>query len=149
MRTHTSIKEIAHESGISTGNVERILTIDLQMRKLCARWIPHKLTDSQRLARLKMSQELLKEYSNAFPRRLYEFFTRDETWTSYNEPERKSATCTWVGINDDELRTPPSKKARPDRLDGRYCTQFSLMHMDQWLKYAYLRPKSNRGVLCH
>ena len=39
---HCSIKEIAHESGISTGSVERILTIDLQMRKLCARWIPHK-----------------------------------------------------------------------------------------------------------
>ena len=112
---HCSIKDIAYESGISTGSVERILTIDLQMRKLCARWIPHKLTESQRLARLKMSKELLKEYSNADPRRLYEIFTGDGTWISYNEPERKSATCTWVGKNDDGSRNPPSKKARPDR----------------------------------
>ena len=93
---HCSIKEIAHESRISTGSVERILTIDLQMRKLCARWTPHKLTDSQRLARLKMSKELLKEYSNADPRRLHEIFTRDEKMTTDQE-------------------NPPSKKARPDR----------------------------------
>ena len=76
---HCSIKEIAHESGISTGSVERILTIDLQMQKVCACWIPHKLTDSQRLASLKMSKELLKEYSNADPKRLYEIFTAEET----------------------------------------------------------------------
>ena len=85
------------------------------MRKLCTRWIPHKLPESQRLARLKMSKELLKEYSNADPRRLYEKFTGDETWIGYNEPERKSATCTWVGKNDDGSRKPPSKKARSDR----------------------------------
>ena len=66
------------------------------MRKLCERWISHKLNDFQRLARLKMSKELLKEYSNADPRRLYGIFTGDETWISHNEPERKSVTCTWV-----------------------------------------------------
>ena len=112
---HCNIKEIALESGISTGSVERILTMDLQMRKLCARWIPHKLSDSQRLTRLKMSKELLKEYSHADSRRLYEIFTGDETWISYNEPERKSVTCAWVGKNEDGSRKPPTKKARPDR----------------------------------
>ena len=78
------------------------------MRKLCARWIPNKLTES-RLARLKMSKELLKEYSNADPRRLYEIFTGDETWISYNEPERKSIICTWVGKMTTDQENPLKK----------------------------------------
>ena len=88
-----------------------------------------------------MSKELLKDYGNADPRRLYEIFTGGETWISYNEPERKTATCTWVGKNDDGSRKPPSKNPGPIGLDGRYCIQFSLMYMDQWLKYAYLKAK--------
>ena len=88
-----------------------------------------------------MSKELLKEYSHADSRRLYEIFTGNETWISYNEPERKSATCAWVGKTRTDQENPLRKKPGPIGLDGRFCTLFFSMHMDQWLKFAYLKGK--------
>ena len=66
-----------------------------------------------------MAKELLKEYSRTDSRRLYEIFAGDETWINYAEPERKSATCAWVGTNEDGTRKPHPKKYSPIGLEER------------------------------
>ena len=46
-------KQIEHATKLSSGTVNEILTRKLKYRKLCARWIPHSLTNEQKQARVK------------------------------------------------------------------------------------------------
>ena len=43
-----SVKNIASCTGISEGSVQTILKKRLDLRKVCARWIPHLLTEKQK-----------------------------------------------------------------------------------------------------
>ena len=57
-----SVKDIASCTGISEGSVQTILKKRLDLRKVCARWVPHLLTEEQKTQRLKCARELLKTY---------------------------------------------------------------------------------------
>jgi hypothetical protein len=52
----SSKKAIARELSIHPSTVKRKLTENLGMRKVSFKWIPHKLTDLQKAARVEMSQ---------------------------------------------------------------------------------------------
>ena len=43
-----SVKDIASCTGISEGSVQTILKKGLDPRKVCARWVPHLLTEEQK-----------------------------------------------------------------------------------------------------
>ena len=57
-----SVKDIASCTGISEGNVQTTLKKRLDLKKVCARWVPHLLTEGQKTQRLKCAWELLKTY---------------------------------------------------------------------------------------
>ena len=57
-----SVKDIASCTGISEGSVQTILKKRLDLRTVCARWVPHLLTEEQKTHRLKCARELLKTY---------------------------------------------------------------------------------------
>ena len=61
-----SVKDIASCTGISEGSMQTILKKRLDLRKVCARWVPHLLTEEQKTQRLKCAQELLKTVLSAF-----------------------------------------------------------------------------------
>ena len=48
-----SVKDIASCTGISKGSVQTILKKRLDLRKVCARWVPHLLTEQQKTQCLK------------------------------------------------------------------------------------------------
>jgi hypothetical protein len=54
------VREIAETIGISRERVEYILHEELDMKKLCARWVPCLLTADQKRARIKFSEQCLK-----------------------------------------------------------------------------------------
>ena len=47
-----SIEHISDATQLSWSSVQRIVTIDLQKRSVCAKWIPHKLTDVHKQQRV-------------------------------------------------------------------------------------------------
>jgi len=53
------VREIAETIGISKERVGYILHEELDMKKLCARWVPHLLTD-QKHTRIKISEQCLE-----------------------------------------------------------------------------------------
>ena len=57
-----TVKDIASCTSISEGSVQTILKKRLDLRKVCARWAPHFLTEEQKTQRLKCARELLKTY---------------------------------------------------------------------------------------
>ena len=84
------VREIAESIGISKKHVGYILHEELDMKKLCANWVPRLLTADQKRIRMKISEQCLERFNKNetdFVRR--RFITTDETWTHHYTPESK------------------------------------------------------------
>ena len=81
-----SVRDIAYCTGISDGSVQTILKKRLDLRKVCARWVPHLLTEEQKTQCLKCARELLKTYKTFKAVIVGLFLTGDETWIHMFEP---------------------------------------------------------------
>ena len=90
-----SVKDIASCTGISEGSVQTILKRRLDLRKVCARWVPHLLTEKQKTQRLKCARELLKPYKGCNSRVISNLLTGDETWVHMFEPQRRADNKQW------------------------------------------------------
>ena len=90
-----SVKDIASCTGISEGNVQTILKKHLDLKKFCARWVPHLLTEEQKTQCLKCAWELLKTYKGCNSRVISNFLTGDETWVHMFEPQRRADNKQW------------------------------------------------------
>ena len=55
-----SVKDIVSCTGISEGSVQTILKKHLDLRKVCARWVPHLLTEEQKTQCLKCARNFWK-----------------------------------------------------------------------------------------
>ena len=77
-----SVKDIASCIGISEGSVQKLLKKKqrLDLRKVCARWVPHLFTEEQKTQRLKCPRELLKTYKGCNSLVISNLLTGDETW---------------------------------------------------------------------
>ena len=84
-----SVKDIASCTGISEGSVQTIL------KKVCARWVPHLLTEEQKTQCLKCARELLKTYKGCNSRVISNLLTGDETWVHMFEPQRRADNKQW------------------------------------------------------
>jgi len=84
----SSLKFIQIELNISKTSIYRILTEHLGLQKVCARFVPHKLTGVQKLLRIQHSKDIIKE-AKKYPNFLYKIVTSDETWYFQYDPETK------------------------------------------------------------
>ena len=103
-----SIEMIAEHTGLSYGNVRRILTEDLKMRRILAKWVPHELSQAQMDERKETSLFLLKKLKQLGSDGRKCIVTGDETYLYLNMPEtRRSASALgagkWVNPSDSEV----------------------------------------------
>ncbi|GFX77324.1 protein GVQW3 [Trichonephila clavipes] len=101
-----SIQQIADTLHMSTFAVHRIMTEDLQMRKVCAKLVPKVLTQDQKELSILRCQELLDLIQNE-PDFLNSVVTGDESWMFEYDPESKRQSCEWHTKS-----SPRHKKAR-------------------------------------
>ena len=97
--------KISEATGVSWSSCQQILTVDLNVRRVAARFVPHLLTQDQENTRLTLCQEL-KNQNESDPNFLSKVITGDESWCY----ETKQASSQW--------KTPTSprpKKARQVR----------------------------------
>ena len=100
-------RHIGQTLDLSKTAVHKILTEDLQMTKVSARWVPRLLTFEQKLVRKNQSYDnlsLFNEDPDGFHAR---FVTVDETWVHHFTPESKMSSMQWKHTD-----SPPPKKAR-------------------------------------
>lgn len=102
-------EELSSELGISEMSVHRILTDKMKMRKICARWVPHLLTQEQKDRRLRIARQLRLRYRREGEDFLRRIVTLDETWARSYEPELKSQSAEW---RREGSPTPRPKKCR-------------------------------------
>ena len=61
---HYTIDELSEVTGVSWSSVQRILTQDLGMRCVAAKFVPRLLTEDQRKSRLAVCHDLKRELEN-------------------------------------------------------------------------------------
>ena len=87
-----SFKDIANCTGISEGSVQTVLKKRLDLRKVCAKWVPHLFTEEQKT---QCAREFLKTYKSCNSRVISNLLTGDETWVHLFEPQRRADNKQW------------------------------------------------------
>ena len=64
-----TMRQIACLVGISLARTHHIVKHVLKMKKICARWIPHILTNEQKQTRVRVAKQLLKMFPKVDKRR--------------------------------------------------------------------------------
>ena len=133
-----SVKDIASCTGISEGSVQTILKTRLDMKKVCARWVPHLFTEEQKTQRLKCARELLITYKGCNNRVISNLLTGDETWVHMFEPQRKADDKQWK--RKDKKKQKKNKQKTSMYCQGNHkfekrCKQFSLIQVGKSFKY--------------
>ena len=82
-----TVQEIEELSGIHSSSVLKILREQLGLRKICACWVPHLLTDEQKQSRVRLASQVIDKYDKCDPCRLEEIVTGDETWIYHFQPD--------------------------------------------------------------
>jgi len=101
------VREIAEIIGISKEHVGYILHEELDMKKLCARWVPCLFTADQKRTCMEISEQCLECFNKNKTDFVHQFITMDETWIHHYTPESKQQSKQWI-----EAACSASKKTR-------------------------------------
>ena len=104
-----TIAELAEATSISWSSCQRILSDDLGMRRVAAKFVPRLLTTEQKEKRLSMCTELKNELESDADL-FSKIITGDETWFYGYDPETKQQSSQWKTKN-----SPRPKKVREVR----------------------------------
>lgn len=104
-----TIHEISALVGIGYGVCQEILTENLKMRRIAAKFVPRLLTTDQKQRRLDVCSEL-RELERTDPSFLSRIITGDESWCYGYDPETKQQSSQWTSP-----QSPRPKKARQVR----------------------------------
>jgi len=99
-----TVRSIAEQMKIDRETVMKILTEDLDMRKVCAKLVPKELTEEK--SRVTICQDLLERQYDILGR----VITGDETWVYLYDPEMKLQSAQWKTAN-----SPRPKKFRQSK----------------------------------
>ena len=85
-----TVQEIVAEVGISTGSGHSILTEDLNLRRMSAKFVPKLLTEQQK----EISEDML-DLANHDHEFIKTIITGDQTWVYGYDPETKFQSSQW------------------------------------------------------
>ncbi|KAL4143360.1 hypothetical protein QTP88_005698 [Uroleucon formosanum] len=101
MKTRFTMTSLAkHFPQISRSLLHEIVSIKLNFRKLCARWVPKILTDEHRVKRQGSALQFLSRYEEEGDKFLSRIVTGNETWVSHVTPESKQQSMEQVLLVD-------------------------------------------------
>ena len=92
---------------ISSGSLTRILHEYLGVRKRCARWVPHNLSEEQKRGRVDWCTHMLGKLDGGRSPRVWDIVTGDETWVYQYDPEMNQQSAVWIFPDEN----PPMKFA--------------------------------------
>ena len=104
-----TIREISEDLNISYGSVQNILTTDLNMKRVSAKFVPHVLTVQKKQQCLSISLELhdCPASESSF---LGNVITGDETWVYGYYPDTRVQSSQWKSPS-----SPHAKRVRQSR----------------------------------
>ena len=97
-----TLRFLSLELGVSYGSAHDIVHEQLGLRKKCARWIPHLLTEEQKSKRVRICRLWLAEFEPNGSKRFSDVATGDECWISFFTTRDKQSNMVW--LSDEEPR---------------------------------------------
>ena len=89
-----TFREMSHELNLSLYAVQSILTKELTMRRVFAKFIPKLLSDEQKQHQLQVAQEMINRSEND-PDLLNRVIAGDESWVYGYDPETNAQSSQW------------------------------------------------------
>ena len=86
-----TLEEIGDCAGANSATTWRILTDELGLRKLEARWVPKALTDEMKRRRVELARQFLRHWAQW----RYQILTCDETHIQYDPPITPRQRAEW------------------------------------------------------
>ncbi|CAF4076146.1 unnamed protein product [Rotaria sp. Silwood2] len=111
---HSTYQQIENILGISSTAINSIIHDYLNLRKVCARWVPHKLIDDQKQLRIQFCHHSLKRFEEDQSRCVFDIITDDESWFYHYDPELKEQSKVWMSTADPR----PTKIHRTKKTDA-------------------------------
>jgi len=105
-------KSIDEQLGISHEQVGSIIHEDLDMRKLCAKWVPKCPNENHKRQWCQSSEQLLEFFRHDPNDFLSRLVTMDETWLYHYDPETKQQSMEWWYSSSPCPKKIPSAKIR-------------------------------------
>ena len=105
-----TIREVCQRVDCSVGTVHTIIHENLNLRRLCARWIPKMMSECQKAQRVESCQRFVQRFEREGEYFLSRIVTADETWISLYESESKEQSTMWK-----TLGSPSPKKFKVSR----------------------------------
>ena len=90
-----TVRSTAEQVNIDRETVGKILTEDLDMRKVCAKLVPKELTEEQKQRRVTICQDLLESQGDILGR----VIRGDGKWVYQYDPEPKRQSEQWKTPN--------------------------------------------------
>ena len=100
-----TVRLLSDELGLNRNSVWQIITEDLGMHKVCAKMVPKRLNDDQKMRRMQVCQDILENFDSN-PDFQKKVITGDETWVFEYDFETKRQSLHWKSP-----QSPPIKKA--------------------------------------
>ena len=100
-----TVRELTEECGISVGSCQSILTEELKVHRVAAKFVPHLMTSDQQAHRVQVIQDLL-DHSENDKEFLSKIITGDESWVYGYDMETKVQSSLWTSKT-----SPRPKKA--------------------------------------
>ena len=89
-----TVRMIADELGMNSERVRKIITKDLEMRKICVKMVPRLLNGGQEERHVQMCQDILEQLETE-PNLLKRAVTGDESWIFKYDPLSKRQSLEW------------------------------------------------------
>ena len=86
---HITVREVSQRVDCSVGTVHTKIHENLNMRRLCARWIPKMLLECQKAQRVESCRRFVQPFEREGETFLSRIVAADETWISLYEMESK------------------------------------------------------------
>lgn len=99
-----SIRLMQEMCALSYGTIKLILHEHLNMRKVCARWVPRMLSRFEKQTRVDTSNEVLRMFEENPEEMPFRIITEDETWLHHYDPETKSQSSQWKTPSEPTLK---------------------------------------------
>ena len=131
-----TVREIADIMGIRKSSVQRILTLELKMSRVCARWVPRRLTDDEMTRRVLDSKAFLRRHSRD-KNFLNRILKMDETLVHFYEPEGKQQSSVWK-----TAQSPPAVKYKTVKSLGKVMLMVFMDNQGVVLSHS-VRPGSS------
>jgi hypothetical protein len=92
---YLSQKKIAYTLSLHHDIVKRLIPEELNLRRVNFEWVPHTLTSSQNLERVKISRKPFEQLNKLQVNARARVIAANETWIDFEDPR----SAMWIGVD--------------------------------------------------